>query len=102
MSQWAEIQYLHRTEGVAKKAIARRLGIDVKTVRRALSKVLAPMKRAPAKRPPALDACRDKIVKWLRAERHLTAKRIRTLLLPQTGPIAPRTVRLDRDRCFSI
>ena len=32
MSQWAEIRHLHLVEGVAKKEIARRLQLDVKTV----------------------------------------------------------------------
>ena len=35
MSQWAEIRNLHLVEGVAKKQIAQRLQLDIKTVRRA-------------------------------------------------------------------
>ena len=33
MSQWAEIRHQHLVEGVAKKQIARRLQLDIKTVR---------------------------------------------------------------------
>ena len=36
MSQWAEVRHLHLVEGVPKKEIARRLQLDVKTVRRAV------------------------------------------------------------------
>ncbi|MCY4026276.1 MAG: hypothetical protein OXH75_08185 [Acidobacteria bacterium] len=35
MSQWAEVRQRHLVEGVPKKEIARRLRLDVKTVRRA-------------------------------------------------------------------
>ena len=35
MSQWVEIRHLYLVEGVAKKRIARRLQLDIKTVRRA-------------------------------------------------------------------
>ena len=35
MSQWAEIRHMHAADGVPKKEIARRLRLDVKTVRRA-------------------------------------------------------------------
>ena len=38
MSQWAEIRHLHLVEGVPKKEIARRLQLDVKTVRRAVDR----------------------------------------------------------------
>ena len=35
MSEWAEVRHLHLVEKVPKKEIARRLQLDVKTVRRA-------------------------------------------------------------------
>ena len=41
MFQWAEIRHMHLGEGVAKKEVARRLGLDIKTVRRALSMMWA-------------------------------------------------------------
>ncbi len=34
MTQWAEVRHLHLVQGVPKKEIARRLKLDVKTVRR--------------------------------------------------------------------
>ena len=34
MSQWAEIRHMYLTDHVPKKQIARRLGVDVKTVDR--------------------------------------------------------------------
>ena len=44
MSQWAEIRHMHLVEGIPKKQIARRLGLDVKTVRRALEGPEAPVR----------------------------------------------------------
>ncbi len=37
MSQWAEVRHLHDVQSVPKREIARRLQLDVKTVRRALA-----------------------------------------------------------------
>ena len=37
MSQWAEIRQMHVVDGVPKKQIAERLGLDIKTVRRAVA-----------------------------------------------------------------
>ena len=37
MSQWAEVRHLHLVEGVPKREIARRLQLDIKTVRRAVA-----------------------------------------------------------------
>ena len=37
MSQWAEIRQMHVVDGVPKKQIAERLGLDTKTVRRAVA-----------------------------------------------------------------
>jgi transposase len=93
VSQWAEIRAMHVVEGLAKKTIARRLGLDVKTVRRALRRTTAPLERAPTARPSRLDEHRRAIVAWLRADRRISAKRIRRLLEPATGPISERTVR---------
>ena len=42
MSQWAEIRHLHLEEGVSKKEIARRLQLDIKTVRRAVDRPTPP------------------------------------------------------------
>ena len=37
MSQWAEIRQMPVVDGVPKKQIAERLGVDIKTVRRAVA-----------------------------------------------------------------
>ena len=44
MSQLAEIRHLHLVEGVAKKQIARRLQLDIKTVRRAVEQPTPPVR----------------------------------------------------------
>ena len=92
MSQWAEIRHLHLVEGVPKKEIARRVQLDVKTVRRAVDKA-TPSARVSPPRASNLDPWRDRIGQWLRDDRKLTAKRIRRLLLPLAGAVSPRTVR---------
>ena len=81
---------MHVVDGVPKKQIAERLGLDIKTVRRAVAQ--APARRA-VSRPRHLDRWRAQIEQWLRQDRRLTAKRIRRLLLPLAGPVAERTVR---------
>ena len=92
MSQWAEIRHLHLVEGVSKKEIARRLQLDVKTVRRAVGRE-TPLVRVSAPRARSLDPWRERIERWLREDRKLTAKRVRRLLLPLAGAVSPRTVR---------
>ena len=92
MSQWAEIRHQHLVEGVAKKQIARRLQLDIKTVRRAVEQPTPPV-RASSPRVRSLDPWREQIAQWLDQDRRLTAKRIRRLLLPLAGPVAARTVR---------
>ena len=92
MSQWAEVRHLHLVEGVPKKEVARRLKLDVKTVRRAIGRPLPPV-RVSALRPSTLDPWRAWISQWLSAEPRLSAKRIWRLLLPLAGPVPARTVR---------
>ena len=92
MSQWAEIRHLHLVEGVPKKEIARRLRLDVKTVRRAVGRQTPPVRVSPS-RASSLAPWREQIEQWLREDRRTTAKRIRRLLLPLAGPVSPRTVR---------
>ena len=92
MSQWAEIRHLHLVDGVPKKEIARRLKLDVKTVRRAVERQTARVRVSP-QRANSLDPWREQIMQWLREDRRTTAKRIRRLLLPLAGPMSPRTVR---------
>jgi IS30 family transposase len=50
-TEWEEIRRLHFVDGVPKKEIARRLGRDVKTVRRALIRDEPPHERRTATRP---------------------------------------------------
>ena len=92
MSQWAEIRHLHLVEKVPKKEIARRLKLNVKTVRDAVDRPTPPVRVSPA-RASGLDPWREQIMQWLREDRRTTAKRIRRLLLPLAGPMSPRTVR---------
>ena len=93
MSQWAEIRHLHLVEGVPKKEIARRLQLDVKTVRRAVDQPTPPERVSP-RRSCSLDPWRDQITQWLRDDdSKLTAKRVRRLLLPLAGAVSSRTVR---------
>ena len=44
MSQWAEIRQMHVVDGVPKKQIAERLGLDIKTVRRPVAQATAPVR----------------------------------------------------------
>ena len=92
MSQWAEIRHLHLVEGVPKKEIARRLQLDIKTVRRAVDRPTPPV-RVSVLRASSLDAWREQIEQWVREDRRLTAKRVRRLLLPLAGAVSSRTVR---------
>ncbi len=92
VSQWAEIRHMHMVQQIPKKQVARRLGLDIKTVRRALDSSEPPV-RITERRPRRLDEYRGRIEGWLRQEPRLTAKRIRRLLLPLAGPIPGRTVR---------
>ena len=81
MSQWAEIRHLHLVEKVPKKEIARRLKLNVKTVRDAVDRPTPPVRVSPA-RASGLDPWREQIMQWLREDRRTTAKRIRRLPLP--------------------
>ena len=92
MSQWAKVRHLHLVEGVPKKEIARRLKLDVKTVRRAIGRPTPPVRVSP-QRVRSLDPWRKQIEEWLHDDPRLTAKRVRRLLLPLAGPVSQRTVR---------
>lgn len=92
VSQWAEIRHMFFVDEIPKKQIARRLGVDVKTVRRALEEE-APRKRRAPPRARRLDRWRPQIEEWLRQDPKLTAKRIGKLLRPLAGRLPPRTVR---------
>jgi len=91
--EWEQIRHLHLVEGVPKKEIARRLGRDVKTIRRALARDKPPQRRRSPKRGRLLDPFRDRIVAWLRHNPRVSAARIARALRPETGPVSERTVR---------
>ncbi|MCP4003666.1 MAG: IS21 family transposase [bacterium] len=93
MSQWAEIRHMHIVDGVPKKEIARRLGLDIKTVRRAVERETAPTKRESPRRARRLDPWREQITGWLLDEPKISAKRIGRLLPKEVGPIQARTIR---------
>jgi transposase len=93
MSQWAEIRHLHMVQQIPKKVVARRLGVDVKTVRRALESAEGPVRRVSPRRGRRLDEHRGQIMRWLQQDPRLTAKRVRRLLVPLMGAVPGRTVR---------
>src|SRR4030043_1860932 len=72
---WASIRHLYHVEKLRKKAIARQLGIDPKTVRRALKQeTFSPT--PPQPRASKLDAFKDKIGEILNRYRTISAVRI--------------------------
>ncbi len=92
VTQWAEIRHMHMVQQIPKKEVARRLGLDVKTVRRALDSSEPPKRRSP-RRGRRLDEHREQVERWLKQEPKLTAKRIRRMLIPKAGRVPGRTVR---------
>ena len=44
VSQWAEIRHMHMVQQIPKKQVARRLGLDIKTIRRALESSEPPVR----------------------------------------------------------
>ena len=92
VSQWAEIRHMFHVSEIPRKEIARRLGVDVKTVRRALAKAERPERTSPP-RGRRLDPHRSQVEEWLREDPKVTAKRIGRLLRPLVGRLPARTVR---------
>ncbi len=92
VSQWAEIREMYFADQIPRKQVARRLGVDIKTVRRALGQEQRVARKAPP-RKCRLDPWRSEIEAWLRQDPRLTAKRIGRLLVPSCGPLPRRTVR---------
>ena len=68
VSQWAEVRHMHEVEGIAKKEVARRLGLDIKTVRRALKRSKADLVRSSPARGRVLDPLRERVVELLLRE----------------------------------
>jgi len=94
MSQWAEIRHMSLVDGIPRREIARRLDLDIKTVRRALRADAAPPRRVATPRPRGLDPHRTQVETWLLEDPRLTAKRIGKLLRPHAGRVPARTVRV--------
>lgn len=79
VEEWAEIRRLHRVEGVSIRAISRRLGVDRRTVDRALSSEDMPVyHRAPS--PSKLDPFKERIGDLLAEYPDLSAVRVREIL----------------------
>jgi len=76
VSQWADMRQVHVVDGVAKKEIARRFALDIKTVRRAVSRAMPPTKRLTPRRVRTLDPWRTQIEQLLRLEPRITAKKV--------------------------
>jgi transposase len=81
VEQWAEIRRMHFVGGVSIKEIARRLGRDRNTIRRALRSSQPPAyRRAPT--PSKLDPVKEEIHRLLREDPKLPGQRIRELIEP--------------------
>jgi len=93
VSQWAEIRQMHLVNEVPKKEIARRLGVNIKTVRRAVELEAFPKRRASPRRGRRLDACREEIVALLRLEPRVSAKRVGRLLGLKAPAVRERALR---------
>jgi transposase len=93
MSQWAEVRHMHLVDGVPKREIARRLRLDVKTVRRGIERGRPPLERHSPKRGCQLDGCRAEIVDLLEHEPKLTAKRIGRILGEKARGVGERALR---------
>jgi transposase len=84
---------MHLVEGVAKRSVAKRLGLDVKTVRRALAKAEAPERRSSPPRVRALDAWRTELETSIREDPRISAKRLWILLGERGARVSARAVR---------
>jgi hypothetical protein len=81
LEQWAEIRRMHFVLGLSIKEIARRMGRDRNTVRRALRSLAPPRyERAPA--GSKLDPFKDEIHRLLREDPRLPGQRVRELIAP--------------------
>ncbi|MEM9798823.1 MAG: IS21 family transposase, partial [Planctomycetota bacterium] len=85
---------MHLVCGVPKKEVARRLGVDVKTVRRHVRGPDEYPARQTPKRGRALDAHREEIEELIREDERISAKRIGRLLEERHGlRLNERTIR---------
>lgn len=93
MEDWAEIRRLHRAEGMAIKAIARRLGIARNTVRKALASVEPPRYQRAAK-GSIVDTVEPQIRALLAEYPQMPA----TVIVERVGWTRGKTVITDRIR----
>jgi transposase len=93
VEDWAEIRRLHRVEGMAIKAIARRLGVSRNAVRRALARDVAP-KYVRAAKGSVVDAVEPAIRELLQAYPRMPA----TVIAERVGWQRSLTVLKDRVR----
>jgi len=93
VEDWAEIRRLHRVEGVAIKAIARRLGVSRNAVRRALARDVPP-KYVRAPKGSIVDAVEPAIRELLREHPRMPA----TVIAERVGWERSLTVLKDRVR----
>lgn len=93
VTQWAEIRHMYLVDGVPKKVLAKRFGLNIKTIRAAIARETVPERRLSPRRGRRLDLFREQIEQWLRDEPRITAKRIGRLLEDKLDGLSPRTVR---------
>ena len=98
VSQWAEIRRMGLVDAMPRREIARRLGVNVKTVRRALRRAQAPLKRQSPMRSRRLDPFRERIVELLQMEPRISAKRIGRLIEAEAVPVGERAIRAYVER----
>jgi transposase len=94
VERWPEIRRAHFVEGVGIRALARRTGLDRKTIRRAL-RTDAPPRYVRAPVASKLDPYKGEIHRLLRAEPRMPATRVRELIADwlvggrrRTGPVS--------------
>jgi transposase len=90
VERWAELRREHFVRGVGIKELARRYGIDLNTVRRAIRSALPPgHQRAPA--ASKLDPFKEEIHELLREDPRLPGMRVRELIEP-LGFVGGKTI----------
>lgn len=101
---WAEVHRLHRLEGYSNRAIARRLGIDPKTVRRILAQETLPgASPSRRKRGSIIDPLKPHIRRYLEEHDELSAMQVLERLKQDHGftgriTVVRRYVRKVRDK----
>jgi transposase len=81
--RWAEARRLHRVEGLTLTAIARRLGLHRRTVRRILLQETFVASRKPARRGSIVDAYREHVERYLADHPDLSAVQVHRRLVSE-------------------